>query len=340
VNDDRVRLYANWMDYGLGLDSLRQIPGRLTAVVPEMKNCFIVTTVKDNFSLWLHYGREESLRDQLAVREYCLRRGFEGFLATVPLKTGLIYSQVGERGWFYLARWACFERVSYRNSKHLQAIVRLIATFQKSVAGMMIPAKTQNKEGSILPEKIQESGHYLAGFKMLAAHRLRPTRFDRLFLGIAPRLETMAAKSLKLLESSRYRELFAALQPDNLVINDFSRGNLRVDSIGKVRLLRLKNYRFDLPVMDLAVLLLKSGRSQHWERSWYEALLAEYQNYAPLTMAEIAIIKAYLYFPWNIYHLASRYYLNRVTWPNYLFNEKLERLIADEENRVRLITEI
>jgi CotS family spore coat protein len=340
VNLERVRLYADWMAYGLGLDSLRQIPGRLIAVVPEMKNCFIVTTVKDNFSLWLHHGREESLRDQLAIREYCLQRGFEGFLPTVPLKTGLIYSRVDERGWFYLAQWDCFERVSYRNAKHLQAIVRLISTFRKSVAGLTISDKAQNKEGAMLPDKIRERGHCLAGFKMLATHRLRPTRFDRLFLEMAPRLEAMVAESLTLFEDSRYRELFAALQPDNLVINDFSRGNLRVDTTGRVRLLRLKNYRYDLPVMDLAVLLVKSGRSQRWQRSWYEALLAEYRNYAPLTMAEIAIIKAYLCFPWNIYHLASRYYLNRVTWPNYLFNEKLERLIADEKNRMRLIAEI
>jgi CotS family spore coat protein len=340
VNYERVQFYSDLISYGLNLEILQQIPWRVAAVTPETKNCFVLTTANDKLSLWLHQGREESLANQLAVMEHCRQQGFAGFLATVPLKAGRIYGKMDERGWFYLAKWARFERVSYRNLNHLTSIVGLITAFHNSVSGLKTLGGARFIERPKLPEKMREIGQCFAAFKMLATYRINPVKFDRLFLGLLSRLEESVAESLALFKNSKYRELVNVLRPDDLVINDFSRGNLRVDPAGQVKLLRLKKFRLDLPVMDLAVLLLKSGRSQRWERSWYEALLTAYQNSVSLTTAEIAIIKAYLCFPWNIYHLASRYYLNRVAWPNYLFNEKLERLIADEENRLRLMAKI
>ena len=340
MNYERLQFYSSLLSYGLSLELLQQIPWRVAAVTPEMKNCFVVTTVKDNLSLWLHHGREESLVNQLAVMEQSRQRGFIGFLAVVPLKTGHSYGKVNERGWFYLAKWTRFEKVSFRNLNQLRSIVGLITAFHNSVAGLTTFGGAKFKEQPPILEKMKEMGQYFKAFKMLATHRINPVKFDRLFLGVVPHLEESVTESLLLFEKSKYREMVAALKPDAIMINDFSRGNLRVDATGQVQLLRLKNCRIDLPVMDLAVLLLKSGRAQRWKQSWYEALLTEYQNSAPLTTAEMAIIKAYLCFPWNIYHLVSRYYLNRVTWPNYLFNEKLERLIADEVNRLRLLAEI
>jgi CotS family spore coat protein len=340
VNYGRVQLYSDLLSHGVGLEILRQLPGRLTAITLETKNCFVITTAKDNFCLWLYQGREESLTDQLAVMEQSRRQGFGGFLEIMPLKTGRLYGKVDERRWFYLAKWAHLERISYRDLKQLRSIIGLITAFRNSVAEWLVSGGLRFKEQPKIPDKIKEIGRYFAAFKILATRRLRPTEFDRLYLEILPQLETSVAESLEQFGNSNYRELVAGLKPHDLALNDFSRGNLRVDPAGQVKLLRLKNCHFDLPVMDLAVLLLKSGRSQRWERSWYEALLAEYQKAALLTVAELAIIKAYLCFPWNIYHLVARYYLNRVAWPNYLFNEKLARLIADEENRRRLIAEI
>jgi CotS family spore coat protein len=326
--------------YGLNLEILRQIPGRVMAVIPETKNCFLVTTVKDNFWLWLHQGREDNLTDQLSLMNHCWQQGFTGLAAVVPLRNGQIYGKADERCWFYLAKWTRFEKVSYRNLDHLITIIHLMAAFRRSVADWSFPGLVRSKEPPKLLAKMKETVRYLEAFEMLARHRINVTKFDRLYLEILVHLKTRAAESVTLLENSRYQELITTLKADNLVINDFSRGNLRVDQDGQVRLLRLKYFRWDLPIMDLAVLLVKSGRSQRWKHCWYETLLAEYQKTAALGAEELAIIKAYLCFPWNICHLISRYYLNRVTWPTYLFVDKLGRLIVDEENRIRLIAGI
>jgi CotS family spore coat protein len=340
VNYERVQLYVDLLGYGLNFDILRQIPGRLVAVTPENKNCFVITTVNDNLCLWLHQGREESLNVQLALLEHCFQQGFTGFAAAVPLRNGRNYGKVNERCWFYLMKWACFEKVSFRNLDQLRSIVNLITAFHNSVAGWTIPGEAYPREYPKLIDKMKGIKRYLAAFRMLAQYRINATKFDRLYLESLPHLEASVGEAMTLLEKSNYRELLATLKPDDLVINDFSRGNLRVARDGRVRILRVKNLRWDLPVMDLAALLLKSGRSQRWKRCWYDTLLAEYQKVANLGTADLAVVKAYLCFPWNMWHLINRYYLNRVAWPNYLFNDKLERLIADEENRVGLIAQI
>lgn len=341
MNYERVRLYADFLSYGLDLEILRQIPGRVMAVTPEAKNCFMVRTVEDNFWLWLHQGREDNLTDQIALMEHCWQQGFKGFSELISLRNGRYYGKADERSWFYLTQWDCLKKVAYRNLGHLKESVSLIAAFRKSISGWSFPRLIRTKETPELLNKMKEAERYLAAFQMLAHYRLNPTQFDRLYLKILPQLQASVAESVTLLENSKYQELVVPLKPDDLVIADFSRGNIRISQDGQVRLLRIKNFRWDLPVMDLAVLLLKSGRSQHWKRSWFDAILAEYhRKVAAIGRNELAVIKAYLCFPWSIYHLINRFYLNRVAWPNYLFNDKLERLIAAEGNRIRLIAEI
>jgi CotS family spore coat protein len=337
LNQERFQLYTDLIGYGLEAELLKLIPGRVTAIIPSQKNSFLVTTSKTRMSLWLHHGRAESLADQLLIMEYCRNQGFSGFLEVLPLSNGAVYGKADERRWFYLTEWSRGVNISYRNLNHLKAAVGLLAAFRKSAAGLATGGLLRLKEKPRLTEKLKEIDVYFAAFQMLATYRVNPTQFDRLFLEMFPYLRDGVAETLMKFQNSKYQELVADLTTTALAINDFSRSNLRVTPEEKVNVVRLKNFRFDLPVVDLAVLLLKSGRSQRWERQWFEALVAEYQKYFSISTVEMAIIEAYLSFPWNIYRLASRYYLNRAVWPTYLFVAKLKRLIADEEKRRRFL---
>jgi CotS family spore coat protein len=337
LNQERFQLYTDLISYGLEAGLLKLIPGRVTAIIPSQKSSFLVTTSKKRMSLWLHHGRAESLADQLLIMEHCRSQGFSGFLEALPLKNGAVYGKVNEQSWFYLTEWSRGVNISYRNLNHLKATVGLLAAFRKSTVGLTTSGLLRLKEKPRLPEKLKEIDAYFAAFQMLATYRVNSTQFDRLFLEMLPYLRDGVGETLLKFQNSKYEELTADLTTMALVINDFSRSNLRVTPEEQINVLRLKNFRSDLPVIDLAVLLSKSGRSQQWEWQWFEALIAEYQKYFSISTVEMAIIEAYLSFPWNIYRLASRYYLNRAVWPIYLFVAKLKRLIADEEKRRRFL---
>jgi len=341
VNNAKLQFYSDFTGFGLNFEILKILPFRAVEIKRYHKNCFLIKGLNQVALLWVHQGREESLTDQIDIINHCQKNGFAGFLEFILLKDGSLYGKIDDRSYFYLTELPELQKFYYHNILHLKSAVKLIAEFQDAASNWIMPTYLQRlKEKLNLLGKMNEMTAYLDAFRMLAMHRVNPTRFDKIFLEKLPLIEESAATAVGLTAESKYHELLAESRINGIIINDWSRSNLGVGPQHKIRLLHLNNFCCELPIIDLAVLLLKSGRSNGWSMQWFESLCEEYQRNIPVSQVEFAIIKAYLTFPWNLYRLANRYYLNRVEWPLYYFIEKLERLIKDEENRIKLIKQL
>lgn len=334
MNHVQAQLFHLLINYGFGTKVLEYIPFEVTAVSQPFKNCCLLDSTNGLFALWSFQGQEASLAYQHQLLGICRQHKVSGFLYPIELTNGCTYSQLGEKSWFYVTKWQNFAKVSYRNPKHLQSMIDLIIRFRQTLSDFGLTfCHPDRKDARNLIVKTTDAVAQLRVFTLLAKHRLKPTYFDQLFLRECDSLINEAEAGKNLFKESAYYRLNMNITTQNINIGDFSRSNLRVNPDGTVFCLGLKNYRWDIPVIDLAELLVKTGRSNRWSMEWFRKSVDYYMKYYSISQDEEGILRAYLKFPWSMYRLISRYYFNRVEWPLSKFIEKFERLLKDETNR-------
>lgn len=334
------KLYQQLENFGLNFEQMELLPFRPTNIVPFDEQAFILESPLGNRALWIHKGREAGLVRQIQLLEICKQQGLKGFLYPLELSDGRTYARFGLESWCYLTPWPATEKVYFSQEDHLKLIVKLLVDFRTAVTeGGFLFYSPDSKSGNLL-QKFPEILKQLHTFKLLSCNRLKPTIFDRFFLNYVDEIIRQTEQALDFFEKSDYGNLIAELNPRNVIVNKLTRHNLRLFQGETAVCLRLDDCQWDLPIIDLAILLIKSGRSAKWDMQWFRNVLNEYQKYYRISPGELEIIYAYLAFPWGLYRLASRYYYNRVNWPLGIFVEKLKRLLADERKRIQFINNL
>ncbi len=310
------------------------IPAKPRRVVPYYDDGYLLETHEGNIALWTHRSPEAYLACQLQILQLCAQHGFTGFLYPMQLTDGRNYAEFNENCWFYITPWPGLQKVRFSNSRDLKAIVNLLVFFRKIIHNNgFLFYLSEKKSGFNLPEKYREIKQQLDSFEMLAINRLRPTEFDRQYLSYLPEIRQQIKAALEILENSNYQEAINRLSAPDIIINKLTRHNLGFDQEGRAICYQLDDYRWDLPIIDLAIFLIKTGRSSKWDSNWYQMILKEYETHFPMSKLDHQIIHAYIAFPWSFYRLASRYYYNRVDWTLRIFMEKMDRIMEDEPNR-------
>ena len=320
------------------LDLLPCLPQKIISRNP---NYFNIEAPDGQFALWLQEGREATLAFQLQFLKVCEIKGVKGFLYPLCLRDGRSYAKFDERRWFYLTRWPDLRKISFSKMDDVRALINLIVGFRKETANLgLLFCLPERKEHIHLIRKFQEMSKQFYSFSLLAKHRLRPTMFDQLFISFFAEIGKEVKKASNLLKNSEYPLFSTNLTTQNLIIKQFSRSNLRVSDSNEAICLRFTNYRWDLPLFDLAEVLLKTGRSNKWSFDWFSQVMGEYQSHFKLSVAEQKLLTAYLLFPWELYHLCSRYFYNRAEWQLHTYVDKLERLLDDMPKRIGLLAEV
>ena len=335
---DEFTIYETLFSAGMKPEIIDLIPVKLRKIIPYYDNGYILETDTGNLALWTHRGPEVYLACQLQILQLCMQQGFTGFLYPLSLTDGRSYAEIADGCWFYITLWPELQKVHFSFSNDVKAIVNLLITFRKIIHDNgFLYYLSEKKSGFNLVEKYQEIITQLSSFEMLAQNRLRPTGFDHLFISYLPEIQRQIKAALGILEDSDYLDAITRLTSMDMIINKLTRHNLRLDNSGRAVCVQLDDYRWDLPIVDLAILLIKTGRSAKWDPWWYQMILKEYENHFTISPLEMKIIQAYIAFPWSFYRLVSRYYYNRVNWTLRTFIEKMARVMGDEPNRKRFL---
>lgn len=335
MNPERIGIYHDLMRIGIDLRSVSVFPGVPKQFCKLNRRCFVLETVRGKYALWLVSEEEPLFLARLELLRVLEEEGIAGFLFPVQLKTNRFYHVLEDGRCFYITEWPELRRVSFRND--LESLLKLVTDFRKVMSLHQFSFFKFKEQPKMLIDKYQDMLNSIKNFAMLASYRLHPTLFDRLFLEHWEEVSQEGEQALDLIRSSPYLDLIRTKEFIRPIINDFSRSNLRTLLDDQAICISLKRSVLDLELIDLALLMVKTGRANQWGSDWYNKIIEIYSKSFPLTDEELEIIRAYLAFPWELYRLASRYYHNRVNWPVSVFVEKLERIIISEENRKILI---
>lgn len=340
MDSDEFNFYESLSRYAIQPKLIELLPVKPQRIVPYYNDGYILESESGSLALWVHRGAEASLAYQIRILKICLQHNLPGFLYPLELTDGRNYAELNDLCWFSVTSWPKLQKVHFGYATDLKAIVELLAGFRKVIhENGFLFCLPERRDHCNLLKKFIEIGQQLGSFEILAKHRLRPTAFDRQFLLYLPEIMSQVKYSLEILKDTDYLETITKLTPQDIVVNKLTRHNLRIANNGKAICLQLDDYRWDIPIVDLAVFLIKTGRSFKWDSNWYQMILQEYERYFKISPSEHQFIHAYISFPWSFYRLASRYYYNRVNWPLRTFVEKMTRLLDDEPNRIRFIHE-
>lgn len=294
----------------------------------------MLETSLGKYALWLISEEEPRFLAELELLDILKRKQIEGFLYPIHLKNNHCYSTLADGRLFFITNWLELRQISYRND--IKSLVKLITDFHMAICSSESSILMEEPLKSLV-DRYQDMIRYVNSFAMLASHRLFPTVFDQVFLRHWGEFVNEAELAIKLIQSSTYLKMFEAKESFRPIINNFNRSNLGVLPNGQAICISLKERTIDVPLMDLALLMLKTGRSNRWSKEWYDKIIEEYNESFQLTNEELEIIRAYLAFPWELYRLAARYYHNRVNWPVSVFVEKLERILEGKAERDKLL---
>jgi hypothetical protein len=327
----------------VGIDSriCGLLPGKLRNVTEFMPDCLILETDTRPLALWIHHGPEVELASQNLLLKILENEGSPNFLYPITLNDHRTYVPLDGRRWFYITPWPDTRRIFFHNPDHLSLLVDMLLGFRKIMrhngAGYRMLPKLEKIN---LIYKFTAIIDSLNSFALLAKFRIKPSRFDSLFLQYYNTAVHQVEQILQQLEKWEYPRLLANISLNDIVINRLVRNNLRISIENRAICLRCIDCRPDLPVIDLGTLLVKTGRSLQWSQAVVYQILSQYEREYPLSLAEQKVLLAFLTCPWSFYRLAARYYYNRTEWTIGTYVERMERVLADESSRFSLLSNL
>ncbi len=317
---------------------LTLIPDKPTGLLVVAPDFLILETVNRSLALWIYRGQEAVLASQNLLLTILERNGLPNFLYPVPLNDDRTYGQLDGRRWFYITDWPKLRRIFFSSIDDVISLVGLLLNFRRALnetgGSWIIP---ERKESINLLQKLPAIIESLNSFAYLAKFRLKPTSFDKLFLRYYSEAVYQVKQAFKLLIESDYQNLLANITSKDLIISRLVRDNLRISVNNETICLRCCDFRREPPVIDLGTVLVKTGRFMKWGFSWFHRVLSEYQKFFSISETEYKVLIAFLTCPWSFYRLAARYYYNRTEWPPGTYIDRLERILNEESNRIKLL---
>jgi CotS family spore coat protein len=194
----------------------------------------------------------------------------------------------------------------------------------------------------IIPQIFEETGisvtetkkkHYreLIKIKNHIRSRKKKNEFERLFLEYcAPVMET-ALRSIELLE-----HLCPSKEAYCICHGDYNQHNvLRWN--GNWYMIHMESITYGLPVEDLAFFLRKMMEKNRWDATLGKTLIREYIKEFPLTEEEYGHLYALMLFPERFWKITNHYMNSHKAWVSQRDIEKLEKVIAQEKNRMDFV---
>ncbi len=335
-HSDGFQLREKFSQAGLDPDIIKFLPDLITGIHPLRRRCLLLgDDQRETHALWIFEGRECDLQRRLQLLQEYIGKGFTGFFRPIPFRNENLYLSLDERRWVWMTEWPVSRRVSFRNECDRNTLIDLVLELERISDDPELKPVINDVRVIELLSEYEMMFNDLKAFQYLARYRVRPTRFDELYLQQAPVLIQQAEHALYLLQDCW--SLLRQDGKDSLVFNQISRFNFRVDLTGRPLILPSHRYRRGPSIINLACLLLKTGRSNGWKPEWFVSVIQYYEQKRSIAPNEWRFIKAYLDFPWSCFRIAARYYLNLTSWSPHAFYRKFERRLAVETERKQLL---
>lgn len=166
----------------------------------------------------------------------------------------------------------------------------------------------------------------------------RKNDFEILFLECFSHFEEQAKKAEDYLNEETVQTLCDRVLKEGMFCHgDCSHHNILLEE-ESVYMVNFEKFRQDIQVKDLTLFLRKVLEKNSWSGSLGMEILEAYQQVLPFTKEEVMYIYARLIYPEKFWKIANGYLNQRKSLPSKRQKEKLETLLAGEQDREQFLT--
>lgn len=264
---------------------------------------------------------EDILKLIVEVQSHLTEQGFNQFIPFIPTLQGCPYYKQGQQ-LFYLTRWIDCHPSNYNNPFELRQVMELFGHFHKMARNF----QPINKMPQLLgrwPEIFQDRINQLTESKMIASNKNYSNIVDNFFLKKIDFYLEESHRALNLLAETDYHHLCQlARKISSFCHHDPAHHNVLITPDNRAYLIDFDYIISDLHLHDLASIIIRNGKSSNWNMRRCEYILEAYQQVKPITSQELAVIHAFITFPYDFWFIINEYYILEKNWnPDRTFQE-------------------
>ena len=273
-----------------------------------------------------------------AVR-HLAAQGFAHMNPLIPTPDGRSYL-CDDQYAYTLYRWVPGRQCDFRNRDELTRATQILAQFHRKSAGFNPPYQSsmRNRLGKCL-RQFEERRQELIEYQELAQQR-RNEPFARIYLENVEYFLPMAVKAIARLRGSAYPLLVEkAFQEQTFCHGDPAARNFILTPQNEIFVIDFDSCRVDLPIMDVIKFTRRVLKKHRWRTETAIQLINAYHAAAPLTPAELAVMKSVFYFPQKFWRMSTRYFHEHGRHSPERALEKFQKYLRNKKSLAQFQTE-
>ena len=242
---------------------------------------------------------------------------------------------------YTLSEWLGGRECDFHNIEEVRLAAKALASMHEASKGYEPPENSKLKSDlgrwtQLMAKRIKS----LDKMRDMLRKKSNKSDFDVVYLKSMDFYKEMGQKALKNLEGSAYYELCAIAERDkSFCHHDYTYHNIVLNEENDVYVIDFDFCKREVRTFDISNFMIKVLKRVDWDMNYARAIIDSYNSVSNLSNEEYKVLYAYLQFPQRYWRLANRYYYNEVSWGQNTFYNKLQGIVEERENYLKLLGE-
>lgn len=237
----------------------------------------------------------------------------------------------GER--FLLKTYVEGTEISTNKIDEMKEAVRLLAIYH-NIAEQIELEKMQSLKTDEIMDSWRRHYRELIKVRNYIRSSKKKSEFEKIYMNYFEHNRKSAEDSLLLLEQAAKEN-----HRYGICHGDYNQHNVLL-SKGAYRMVHFEKFVFHWSVLDVANFLRKMLEKNEWNETTGKELLLEYHRYRPIEKQEARLLYGLLMFPEKFWKVTNHYMNSRKTWISGREIDKLKKVIAQEEQRLKFLENV
>ena len=309
-------------------------------VIKANKGVYYLKTNKGERCLKRNNYGPQKLLFVCGAKQHLIKNGFKNVDDYYLNIDGEPYALVNE-DLYTLSKWLGGRECDFHNIVEVRTAAETLAKLHEASKGYEPPENSKLKSDlgrwNHLMEKRIKSFDKM---RDMIRKKNQKSEFDLIYLKSMEFFKEMGKKALTTLNESDYYNLCAiAEQEKSFCHHDYTYHNIILNDNEDVYVIDFDFCKREVRTFDISNFMIKVLKRVDWDINFAKAIIETYNSVSPLSNEEYKVLFAYLQFPQRYWRLANRYYYNEVNWGQNTFYNKLQAIVDERENYLKLLDE-
>lgn len=273
-----------------------------------------------------YVGQTEKLKAESVFLEHIKEHGFSTAESILPDKEGELFIQDRE-GFHYILK--TYPEGRECNVKDMWECRQAMETLAKLHTVSRLEQDRENENSLHMEVEFEKHNREMKKVQRFLKERGQKTDFERYLL---KSYDYFFPRALEITEEAAFFHNSFLTRPAIMCHGDYQYHNILLTDI-QMHIINFEKCMTDHPVRDIYLFLRKIMEKSNWSQSMGEDLLEAYLTHYELEQEDLRQLYYRLSYPEKFWKIVNFYYNTRKSWIPMKNMEKLEKVIAQEQEK-------